>query len=128
MSFVIPDEVRDAAKKALEFKAKGYKGGTETGINRAKQLAYDNTISLYDLAEMRKWFARHGPDAANGGTSYNGYVKWLEGGSLGRGAIAWLLWGGDDAYLWLKMRNIREALRKEFPDRKEASSVNNLRS
>ena len=29
---------------------------------------------------MRTWFARHGPDASNGGTSYPGYCKWVNDG------------------------------------------------
>jgi len=53
---------------------------------------------------MRSWFARHGPDAKNGGTSYSGYCKWIDDGmpmnkglSKYKGAVSWLNWGGDAA-------------------------------
>lgn len=84
---------------------------------------------------MRNWFARHGPNARNGGTSYKGYVKDLDvvrpvvnavirgtktprqgarvlaeelplGSS--RGVVAWLLWGGDAAYKWIWVNKFKE--------------------
>ena len=80
---------------------------------------------------MRTWFARHGPDASNRGTSYPGYLKWLcarcpknKDKSKYRGAVSWLIWGGDAAYKWLKKPEIRNKLLREFPNRKE--SVENI--
>ena len=132
----IPEGVRDAAITGLELIDAGYKGGTQTGWDRGAQLAEDDTIDLGSLADMRTWFARHGPDARNGGTSYPGYCSWLEMGtpihdsdvnknSL-KGAVSWLIWGGDQAYLWLKTPQIRSLLKDHYPNRKEASSENNL--
>jgi hypothetical protein len=124
----IPEDVRTVAKSGLKLLAQGAKGGTLTGWNRAKQLAYDSYISVNDLAVMRAWFARHGPDAINGGTSYPGYCKWIQTPSNAptRGAVAWLIWGGNPAYLWLKSAEIRNVIEKEYPNRKKASNVNML--
>jgi hypothetical protein len=113
----------------LELRKKGFSGGTETGWDRARGLS-TGLVDPQSLADMRTWFARHGPDASNGGTSYTGYVKWMrEGGRTTdtpkdsiRGAVAWLLWGGDPAYLWLKSPEVRRLLARTFPQRKEASA------
>ena len=129
----IPEEVRKEAKNGLKLINIGFQGGTETGWNRAKQLS-GKTIDPESLSVMRAWFARHGPDAANGGTSYRGYLNWhkqgrptlnVPKGSL-RGAVAWLIWGGDPAYLWLKSPQIRKVLKAAYPEKKEASFSINL--
>ena len=135
--FVPPASVRREAKLGLRLHEAGFKGGTATGWNRARQLANSERIPIATLATMRAWYARHGPDAANGGTSYPGYLKWLNDGKpmkpTGsnhddyRGAVAWLIWGGDAAYKWLKTTEIRRALLKEYPKRKVASPTNNLK-
>lgn len=135
----IPENVKDAARLGIRLMEGGFEGGTNTGWNRAFQLANDETIPVRDLAVMRAWFARHGPDAANGGTSYRGYRLWISEGRPAipktsgqarryRGAVAWLIWGGDAAYLWLKSTPIRKALKEAFPERKEASTKNRLKS
>lgn len=126
----IPEDVRAAAKLGLQLVSNGFAGGTETGWGRARQLQ-GSTIDLYSLAEMRAWFARHGPDASNGGTSYPGYLKWVSAGSPThpsdskearsyRGAVAWLIWGGDAAYNWIHSDTIRTQLEIAFPDSKSS--------
>lgn len=130
----IPKDVREAALTGQKLMSNGFKGGTETGWARAKQLS-GKYIDAGSLADMRTWFARHGPDAKSGGTSYPGYLKWINAGSpmdsghgSYRGAVSWLIWGGDAAYKWLKTDKIRALLREQFPKRKEASPDNNLYS
>lgn len=132
--FRIPEKVKSDARLGLKMISFGFKGGTETGWKRATQLARSKSIDAASLAAMRSWFARHGPDAANGGTSYPGYCKWIQDGSplskgfsQYRGAVAWLIWGGDAAYRWLKTKRIREALEAMYPDRKRSSITNNLK-
>ena len=130
----IPRSVAKDAQLGIEMMNSGFKGGTQTGWDRAEQLATNNKVDLETLATMRAWYARHGPDAVNGGTSYPGYCKWLSAGcpmenvskSKFRGAVAWLIWGGDAAYKWLKTQRIRKLLAKHFPNRKQASVKNNL--
>lgn len=137
----IPESVRQQATIGLQMVEAGFAGGTATGWKRAAQLAYDKTISTADLAVMRAWFARHGPDAKTGGTSYPGYLRWLRDGSPStlskgdatmknkyRGAVAWLIWGGDAAYRWLKTQTVRSSLLQEFPSRKVASQTNLLQT
>lgn len=134
MSIPIPPAVKIQAQLGLNLLKKGFLGGTPTGWNRAKQLT-GQTIDIQSLADMRTWFARHGPDASNGGTSYPGYLKWVRNGKpmssidhldQYRGAVAWLIWGGDPAYLWLKRPDIRKLLENKFPDRKIATPAINL--
>ena len=138
----IPKDVSMEAQKGLQLRRKGFEGGSTTGWARAQQLAKNASIPCHDLKVMRAWFARHGPDAKNGGTSYNGYRRWIQAKQPGisrntnfaesdkkkyRAAVAWLIWGGDAAYLWLKKSNIRKMLQEEYPDLKEASLQNQLR-
>lgn len=134
----IPESVRQQAAVGVKLLDAGFSGGTRTGWKRATQLANDKTISVADLAVMRSWFARHGPDAKTGGTSYPGYLRWLRDGSPSslaendalknkyRGAVAWLIWGGDAAYSWLKTPVVRTALLQAFPSRKIALQTNRL--
>lgn len=123
-AFVPPPAVRAAARLGLRLMRAGFRGGTPTGWRRARQLAGANRVPVADLRVMRAWFARHGPDAANGGTSHPGYRRWVRDGrpmrpaadgvaaeQRYRGAVAWLLWGGDAAYRdWLRRPAIRTAL------------------
>lgn len=137
-SIDIPQNVRDEAQKGLRLINAGFEGGTQTGWDRGNQLAFSDNIDLEDLADMRTWFARHGPDASSGGTSYPGYCNWFSMGepmrigeaNVGKkdlkGAVSWLIWGGDPAYLWLKTPEIRKLLLETFPSRKEAIPDNLL--
>jgi len=128
----IPDAVKQDAREGQTLLDLGFKGGTKTGWERANQLINDDKIPLTDVAVMRAWFARHGPDAKNGGTSYPGYCEWINADKPldeplnHRGAVSWLIWGGDAAYTWLKTPSVRQALRKAFPSKKQASLRINL--
>lgn len=129
----IPKNVRDEAILGLELIKNGFLGGTQTGWDRGDQLANDKHIDSKSLADMRTWFARHGPDSVNGGTSYSGYCKWVEDGkpmdknkTIYKGAVSWLIWGGSPAYKWLKSQEIRNIIENEYPQRKKSSAENNL--
>ena len=132
---LIPVNVKEEAKLGLNLLRKGYKGGTTTGWNRAKQLVSCKYIDLNSLIVMRAWFAHHGPDAKNGGTSYPGYLKWIKNGrpmdkshkNKYRGAVSWLIWGGDAAYRWLKTKKVRFALKKAYDNRRKASGQKKLK-
>ena len=108
--YKIPASVKEQAKLSKQLKRLGFRGGTKTGWDRATQLINNEYISEDTAVVMRNWFARHGPDAKNGGTSYPGYVKWIKNKkptdkkakNNSRGAVAWLLWGGTPAYKWIK--------------------------
>ena len=130
----IPQTVKQAAKLGLTLKNRGYQGGTATGWGRAGS-SFQTHLDINTLATMRAWYARHGPDASNGGTSYCGYLRWLDdgqpmdgrGANKYRGAVAWLIWGGDAAYAWLKTEEIRSALARAHPKKRKSTRTNNLR-
>ena len=106
MYYVIPPKVKRNAITALNMRKEGFKGGTETGINRGKQLSREDYISMDDVVNMRAWFARHRK------VSRPGYSKWKKEGkptiprspadkTAMRGSVAWLLWGGDEGEKWV---------------------------
>jgi len=129
----IPKSVKEEAILGLKLIKNGFSGGTQTGWDRGEQLSNNKNIDSKSLADMRTWFARHGPDAINGGTSYTGYCKWIKDGKplngnkkIYKGAVSWLIWGGSPAYEWLKSTEIRNIIENEYPERKKSSTENNL--
>lgn len=112
----VPESVKSEARKGLQLRKSGFLGGTDTGWRRARQLIECESVSYQTIKIMKAWFARHGPDAKNGGTSYPGYRKWVSQGkpatptnqnkSSFRGAVAWLIWGGTPAMDWVKSISI----------------------
>lgn len=110
--FKIPSDVKREAELGLLLKKNGFAGGTNTGWSRARQLKNCDAVGVATIITMRAWFARHGPRAKNGGTSYPGYLKWVKDGkptlatqknkNKYRGAVAWLIWGGDPALKWIE--------------------------
>lgn len=108
--YKVPHKVKKSAELGLLLHKNGFAGGTETGWGRARQLSRCETVSGRTIKTMKAWFARHGPRASNGGTSYPGYRKWVKQGSPTvvngnkneyRGAVSWLIWGGDEAFEWV---------------------------
>jgi len=114
--YKIPANVKREAKLSLVMMKNGFMGGTKTGWDRAKQLSRCTYLPHKDALVMRAWFARHGPRAKNGGTSYPGYKQWIHDGKpldlknnetygmyrKRRGAISYLLWGGESARKWIE--------------------------
>lgn len=114
--YQVPRSVAKEAKLGLALMKNGFHGGTQTGWDRARQLNTQDSVDNGTMRTMRAWFARHGPSAKNGGTSYPGYLRWVALGKpmrLGdgfgandfRGAVAWLIWGGDPAWKWVQKYN-----------------------
>lgn len=106
----VPAKVRTEAKLALDLINKHkFVGGTATGYKRAVQLSSKSCVDIETVREMYAWFRRHGPDASNGGTSYRGYAEWNQKGrpvdavysKNSRGAVSYLLWGGEPAREWV---------------------------
>ena len=114
MKLKIPMKVRKKARLALKLKRQGWKGMLETGINRARQLAYDDTIDIEDVVVMNAWFARHKY------VSKIGYDKWKDDGkpmdqgqrSKRRGVVSWLGWGGNAGYEWINSKSVQDAIKK----------------
>ena len=119
-TYSVPQAVRDEAEISLLMHKNGYNGGTDTGYSRGEQLK-NGTVDLDTLRTMRNWFARHIY------VSYPGYQKWVTDGrptemisgmkNSYRGAVAWLLWGGDAAYNWIKSSEIQSLLNEHYPSK-----------
>jgi hypothetical protein len=89
--FTPPAEVRANAKRGLELRQKYNRGGTEVGVARARDLSNGASLPLETIKRMNSYFARHEVDKKGEG--------W---GTDSAGYIAWLLWGGDAGWSWVK--------------------------
>jgi hypothetical protein len=97
-TFVAPDAVANQAKKAIEYKDKykdEVKGGTQVGWTRASQLANKEKISYDTIKRMYSFFKRH--DGNQNVKPENKATPWKDNGH-----VAWLIWGGDAGYNWVK--------------------------
>lgn len=104
--YKVPEAAKKAAEMGLKMHSSGFKGGTKTGWSRARQLIKCDYVSDRTIKTMKAWFARHTL------VSYPGYQKWARNGkptqvtrenkAIYRGAVAWLIWGGDPAKKWLE--------------------------
>ena len=91
-----PKAVRLIAARALAWRGRYGRGGTEVGVARARDLKNGRPLSEETLRRMRSYFARHKVDR-----KAEGFFEG-EKGFPSAGRIAWDLWGGDPAYRWLK--------------------------
>jgi hypothetical protein len=89
--FTPPAQVQANAKRGLELRKKYNRGGTEVGVARARDLSNGASLSLDTIKRMNSYFARHEVDKKGEG--------W---GTDSAGYIAWLLWGGDAGWSWVK--------------------------
>jgi len=88
-SYIPPKGVQEAAQRGLDLRREFGRGGTEVGIQRARNLSNGDGISYEVIKKMVSFFARH---EKNRGT-------W-EGDETSNGYIAWMLWGGDAGRAW----------------------------
>ena len=84
------------AKRGLELREKFGRGGTEVGVNRARQLMDRADLDEADVKSMASYFARHAVDKKAKSST------WGDLSDPSAGFIAWLLWGGDDGEAWAK--------------------------
>lgn len=91
-----PQDVQDAAKRALIWIAEGRAGSgfTDVGRARAVQLANGRPVSDETIARMRSYFARHEADK-----DAQGFTRG-EDGYPSPGRVAWDAWGGDPGQRW----------------------------
>lgn len=92
--FIPPASVAKNAHKGLKLREHFHRGGTQIGVNRAQQLKDRNELTIDIIKRMFSYFSRHSVDkkADNFGDDAN----------PSRGYIAWLLWGGDAGFKWVK--------------------------
>lgn len=116
-SYVVPQAVRDAAKRGLELRRKHGRGGLDTrqaraegvgsGVQRASNLI-QGRVTLDTIKRMAAFFARHRKNKDSR----------EDNGEPGAGMIAWLLWGGDPGDRW-SLRVLRELAAKKSLDQVE---------
>lgn len=111
----VPENVKKWALYAFKLKKLGFRGATETGWRRAKQLSTRDEIPLQDIRYMRNWFARHVY------TSYPGFRKWEKAGRPkdkswhGKHAIqSWVTWAGNAGFRWINSQRIINLLNKNY--------------
>lgn len=88
-----PQNVQDAAQRALDWIADGKAGSgfTDVGRKRASDLARGASVSITTLRRMKAYFDRHQSDKDS--------PHWDEPSP---GKVAWYAWGGDAGYAWAK--------------------------
>jgi len=82
-----PNGVQAAAARGLKLREEFGRGGTATGIARARDLSNGKSVSAETIQRMVNFFNRH---QKNKNTPPE----------EGNGKIAWLLWGGDPGRRW----------------------------
>ena len=87
-------EIAEIAALGLELRQKHHKGGTNIGVARARDLKNRKNLSMRTIKRMYSYFKRHEIDkkAENFGNKEKPSA----------GYVAWLLWGGDPGYKWVK--------------------------
>lgn len=91
-----PKGVQEAAARAVRWIEEGKAGRnfTDTGRDRAHQLANGDDVSDEDLTKMAAYFARHDVDRDAEGFAGG------EDGFPSPGRVAWDAWGGDAGRRW----------------------------
>lgn len=92
------DGMVSAARRALQWKKEGKRGGTRVGLARANQLARKESLSASTVMRMHSFFSRHAVDKK--ATGFNSG----EEGFPSPGRVAWDLWGGDAGASWSKQK------------------------
>jgi DNA-binding ferritin-like protein len=94
--YTIPKSVQAEAKKALEWRKKEGRGGTDVGLNTARTLSRGGQIGIEKIRHIAKYFPRHEVDKRGRG------YRPGDDGFPSNGRIAWALWGGDAGWRWAR--------------------------
>ena len=86
--------MKEAAQRALDWKAEGFDGGTRVGLARANQIVNGEQLSEDTILRMYSFFSRHEVDKKAEGFNSG------EEGFPSPGRVAWDLWGGDAGFRW----------------------------
>ena len=94
-------EMAEIAGRALEWRKKYNRGGTDVCVARAVQLKNRETLSRETIARMHSFFSRHS-------NNYERFYNHKENdGGYGSFRIAWDLWGGNAGRSWAQ-RKLKE--------------------
>ncbi|TQE98497.1 MAG: hypothetical protein FKY71_13535 [Spiribacter salinus] len=94
LDFSAPSGARDAAERGLDYRREYGRGGTDTGIARARDIARGADLSPDTVRRMAAFFARHEKNRVPP------TEKTEPDGGPTNGWIAWQLWGGDAGRTW----------------------------
>ena len=86
------------AQKGIDWRAEFGRGGTRVGATRARQIVNGENLSDDTVKRMFSFFSRHEVDKQAEGFNRG------EEGYPSAGAIAWLLWGGDEGQSWARRK------------------------
>jgi hypothetical protein len=92
------DGMKAAARRALEWRKEGKRGGTGVGLARANQIVNGTNLSDSTVKRMYSFFSRHEVDKKATGFSSG------EEGFPSPGRVAWDLWGGDSGFSWSRSK------------------------
>ena len=87
IDFGATSDMASAAKRGLELRAEWGRGGTDTGVARARDISNRSDLSPETWRRMKAFFDRH--------EGNRDAQKREDDGGPTAGWIAWLLWGGD---------------------------------
>jgi len=90
--------MKSAARRALQWKKEGKRGGTRVGLTRANQIVNGTALSDSTVMRMFSFFSRHEVDKK--ATGFNSG----EEGFPSPGRVAWDLWGGDAGFSWSRQK------------------------
>ena len=80
------------AARGLQLRRIHKHGGTIVGVSRARDISNNRKLSLETVKRMYLYFGRHIKDKQTPGFRTQSSA----------GYIAWLLWGGDEGFAWVK--------------------------
>jgi hypothetical protein len=110
IDFTPPKGATDAAERGMELRQKFGRGGMSeseasdegiwSGVKTARALRSGKPVSPELARRMNKYFTRHEKDKTAKGSDSAGY--WGNASNPSAGYIAWLLWGGDSGWSWVR--------------------------
>lgn len=95
------DAMRRSARRGLQWRREYGRGGTQTGVARARDIANGANLSDDTVMRMYSFFSRHEVNKQAEGFSAG------EDGFPSAGRIAWELWGGDAGQRWAERQRDR---------------------
>jgi hypothetical protein len=111
----VPANVKKWALYAFKLKELGFRGATETGTKRGKQLASKVEIPIEDVRYMHAWYKRHIY------ASYPSFNEWnkekrpkTKDWHHKRGIVSWCIWGGNAGLRWMNSKSILKLLSSHY--------------
>ena len=108
--------MKEEARKGLEWRKEYGRGGTQTGVSRARDIINGN-LSISSIKRMFSFFSRHENNKAK---HYS--AKENDGGPTAW-RIAWALWGGNAGFSWSK-KKVKEIAREQENRMKVGTMIN----